>query len=29
MGGAHRMKSSWADYFGTHYVSTPDEAGKT
>jgi hypothetical protein len=23
------MKSSWADYFGTHYASTPDEAGKT
>jgi hypothetical protein len=23
------MKSPWADYFGTHYASTPDEAGKT
>jgi len=23
------MVSPWADYFGTHYASTPDEAGKT
>lgn len=23
------MKSPWANYFGTHYASTPDEAGKT
>jgi hypothetical protein len=23
------MKSPWADYLGTHYASTPDEAGKT
>ena len=23
------MKSPWADYFGTHYASTPDGAGKT
>lgn len=22
------MRSTWADYFGTHYASTPDEAGK-
>lgn len=24
-----RMASSWADYFGTHYANTPDEAGTT
>ncbi|MFZ5832450.1 MAG: hypothetical protein ACOY3P_20375 [Planctomycetota bacterium] len=23
------MRSQWADYFGTHYASTPEEAGKT
>lgn len=23
------MVSTWADYFGTHYASTPDEAGRT